>query len=194
VSLFRGLQGRLPCRDRRRCDYVSRATTLPWSYLTITSNLLDGIHLTNLGILTSMRKLCYLKVNTNTKIADVVLIDNEIVRLKELSLLNDEVNSQSGIDVILKSIIHSFEEFRRKSKGKEVCPSFELMSDAMESMVEPQLGMLVGSTSYSEPKGEEDKKETKEDGKVFAICVNKVEIKSKGKAKWICFYCKENGH
>jgi hypothetical protein len=37
--------------DRRRNDIKRnfRTTKFPWSYLTITSNLLDGIHLTNLG-------------------------------------------------------------------------------------------------------------------------------------------------
>jgi hypothetical protein len=46
--------------------------------------------------------------DTDTKMVDVVSIDNEVVRLKELDLLNAEVKNQSEIDVIhviLKSII-----------------------------------------------------------------------------------------
>lgn len=92
--------------------------------------------------------------------ANVTSINNGVVKLKELGLLNVEVTNQSGIDMVLQSIIRSFEVFRLKYKGKEDCPSSELVSGVVESMVKLQHGMDVGSTSYLEPKGEKDKKET----------------------------------
>jgi hypothetical protein len=63
-------------------------------------------------------------------------------------------------------MIHSFEEFRRKVKGKEVCFLFKLVSVEMDSMMEPEFGMIVGEFFFSELKGKEEKKETKEAGKV----------------------------
>lgn len=53
-------------------------------------------------------------------------------------------------------------------KGKNICSSAELVNDATDSMIEPHLGMLDGNTSYSKPKGGEDKEETKENGNAFA--------------------------
>lgn len=119
---------------------------------------------------------------------EVISIDDEVVKLKELSLLSAEVNDQSRIYEILKSVIHSFEEFIHKPKGKEVYSSSKLMSDVTDSMMKPRLDMLFGDTSFSTLKGEEEKKERKKDGKAFTIGVNKVVNKSKGKAKEICFY------
>jgi hypothetical protein len=110
--------------------------------------------------------------------------------LKQLGLLDTEVNDQSRIDEILKSMIHSFKEFRCKHKGKDVCSSSELVSVAADSMMEPKSGMMVGETFFSEPKCREEKKETKENDKVVVIGVNKARSKSKAKAKGICFYCK----
>jgi hypothetical protein len=52
--------------------------------------------------------------------AEVISIDNEVVRLKEVGLLSAEANNQSRIDEISKFIILLFEEFKRKIKGKEV--------------------------------------------------------------------------
>lgn len=91
-------------------------------------------------------------------------------------------------------MIHSFKEFRSKLKGKDVCSLFGLVSVAADSMMEPKSGMMVGETSFSKPKGKEEKKETKENGKAVVIGVNKGRSKSKGNAKWICFYCKDDGH
>jgi hypothetical protein len=87
-------------------------------------------------------------------------------------------------------MIHSFKEFRCKLKGKEVCSSSKLVSVVADSMMEPKSGMMVGEICFLELKGE---KETKENGKAVVIGVNKAKSKSKGKAKGICFYCKENG-
>lgn len=42
--------------------------------------------------------------------AEVISIDNEVVRLKDLGLLSVEANNQSRIDEILKFIILLFEE------------------------------------------------------------------------------------
>jgi DNA-binding protein Fis len=81
--------------------------------------------------------------------AEVVSIHNEIVKLKQLGLLDVEVNDQSRIDEILKSMMHSFKEFRCKLKGKDVCSLFELVSVAADSMMEPKFGMMVGETSFS---------------------------------------------
>jgi fatty acid/phospholipid biosynthesis enzyme len=89
-------------------------------------------------------------------------------------------------------MIHSFNAFRCTLKGKEVCSSSELVNVAANSMMEPKSGMMVDETSFSESKGKK-KKETKENGKVVVIGVNKARIKSEGKAKKICFYCKEDG-
>jgi hypothetical protein len=100
---------------------------------------------------------------------DVISIHNEIVKLKQLGLLDEEVDDQSRIDEILRSLIHSFEEFRRKLKGKYVCSSSELVSVAVDSMMEPKFSMIVGETSFSETKGKEEKKETKENDKVIVI-------------------------
>jgi hypothetical protein len=58
------------------------------------------------------------KHDTDTKMDDVFSIDDDVVKLKELGLLSAEVNDQSRIDEILKSIILSFEEFRR-NKGQK---------------------------------------------------------------------------
>lgn len=120
--------------------------------------------------------------------AKVVSIHNEIVKLKQLGLLYAEVNDQSRIDEILKSMIHSFKEFKCKHKGKVVCSSFGLVSVAANSKMEPKSGMIVGKTSFSKPKIK--KKETKKNGKAVVTGVNKGRSKSKGKAKGICFYCK----
>ena len=79
---------------------------------------------------------------------EVISIDNEIIKLKELGLIHAEVNDQSKIGEILKSFVRSFDEFRRKFKCKEVCSSSELVSNAMNSMMKPDPGMLVGSNSY----------------------------------------------
>lgn len=134
------------------------------------------------------------KQNTNTKIAKVISIENEVVKLKELGLLNTEVNDQFMIDEILKSVILYFKEFKCKHNGKEVCSSSKLVSSGASSIVEPKPGMLVGETSFSEPKGEEEKKKTKKDGKAIFIGVNKAGNKPNVKSKLRCFYCKENGH
>jgi hypothetical protein len=61
-------------------------------------------------------------------------------------------------------------------------------------MMELESGIMVGETYFLEPKGKEKKNETKEDGKAVVIGVNKAWSQSKGKAKGICFYCKEDGH
>lgn len=98
------------------------------------------------------------------------------------------------IDEILKSIILSFKEFKRKHNGKEVCSSTEFVSSGARSIVEPKPSMLVGETSFSELKGEEEKKKTKKDGKAISICVNKAGNKPNDKSTGICFYCKKNGH
>jgi hypothetical protein len=45
-------------------------------------------------------------------------------------------------------MIHSFEEFKSKLKGKEVCSSSELVNDAVDSMMEPKPGKLVVDTSF----------------------------------------------
>jgi hypothetical protein len=117
-------------------------------------------------------------------VGKVVSIDNKVVKLKELGLLNREVNSQSNIDEILKAIIHSYEEIKVKSKGKEVCPSSDALSGVVKSMVSPH-DTEIGSTSYSEPKGEERK--AKEDGKDSAISMDKAEKQIKGNAKgFVC--------
>jgi hypothetical protein len=84
-------------------------------------------------------------------------------------------------------MIYSFKEFRCKYKGKDVCSSSELVSIAADSMMKPKSGMMVSETSFSEPKGKEEKKETKENGKAIVIGVNKARSKSKG----ICFYCED---
>jgi hypothetical protein len=90
----------------------------------------------------------------NTQMAEVVSIHNEIVNFKQLGLLDAEVNDQFRIDEIIRSMIHSFKEFICKPKGKEVCSSSELVSVAADSMMEPKSYMMVGETSFSEPKGE----------------------------------------
>jgi hypothetical protein len=48
------------------------------------------------------------KHDKDTKMAEVVSIHNEIVKLKQLGLLDVEVNDQSRIDEILRSMIHFF--------------------------------------------------------------------------------------
>jgi len=68
------------------------------------------------------------------------------------------------------------------------------VSVAADSMMEPKLGMMVGDISFSESKGNEEKKETKKNYKAFANGINEARNKSKCEAKGICFYCKENGH
>jgi hypothetical protein len=123
---------------------------------------------------------------------EVFSIHNKIVKLKQLGLLDAEVNDQSKIDEILKSIIHVFKEFWCKHKSKDVCSLSELVSVAADSMMEPKSGMMVGETSFLVPKGKKEKKETKENDKVVIIGVNKARSKSKGKAKGIWFYCKED--
>jgi hypothetical protein len=122
------------------------------------------------------------KTDTDTRLGKVMSIDNEVVRLKELDLLRAEVSTQSSIDVILQAIIHSYEGFGMKFKGKEVCLSSESMSGIVESMVSPH-SMKVGSTSYSKPKGEERKEEAKDDKKFSAISVRKARVKSKAKSR-----------
>jgi hypothetical protein len=103
----------------------------------------------------------------DTEMAEVVSIQSEILTLKKKNDLFDaEVDDQSKIDEILIFMIHSFEEFRRKVKGKEVCFLFKLVSVEMDSMMEPEFGMIVGEFFFSELKGKEEKKETKEAGKV----------------------------
>jgi hypothetical protein len=46
--------------------------------------------------------------------AEVVSIHKEIVKLKQLALLDADVNDQSRIDEILRSVIHSFSESRHR--------------------------------------------------------------------------------
>jgi hypothetical protein len=58
------------------------------------------------------------------------------------------------MDEILRSIIHSFDEFRHKLKGKDVYSSSGL-SIASDSMMEPKSGMMVGKTSFLEWKCKE---------------------------------------
>jgi hypothetical protein len=131
------------------------------------------------------------KAGTSTELGKVISIDNELVRLKELGLLDETVNNQSSIDDILRAVIHSYEGIRMKNKGKEICSSSDTLSEIVESVVSPK-GTEIGSTSYSKPKGEEGK--AKGDGKISAIRIDKAESKSKGKAKGICLYCKGSGH
>jgi hypothetical protein len=102
----------------------------------------------------------------DTEMAEVVSIQSEILTLKKNDLFDAEVDDQSKIDEILIFMIHSFEEFRRKVKGKEVCFLFELVSVETDSMMKPEFGMIVGEFFFSELKGKEEKKETKEPGKV----------------------------
>jgi hypothetical protein len=97
----------------------------------------------------------------DTEMAEVVSIQSEILTLKKKNDLFD-----AEVDDILIFMIHSFEEFRRKVKGKEVCFLFKLVSVEMDSMMEPEFGMIVGEFFFSELKGKEEKKETKEAGKV----------------------------
>jgi hypothetical protein len=52
-------------------------------------------------------------------------------------------------------VIHSFSEFRRKYKGKEVCSSSEFIRVAIDSMKEPESGINIGETFFSKPKGKE---------------------------------------
>jgi len=66
------------------------------------------------------------------------------------------------------------------------------VSVAADRMIEPESDMIVGETFFPEPKGKEDKNETKEDGKVVVISVNKAQSKSRGKVKGICFYYKDD--
>jgi hypothetical protein len=87
-------------------------------------------------------------------------------------------------------MIHSFKEFRCKLKGKNVCSLSGLVSVVADSIMEPKSGMIVGETFFSEPKGKEEKKETKKNGKVVVVGVYKARSKSNDKAKGICFYCK----
>jgi hypothetical protein len=61
------------------------------------------------------------KQDIHIEMAEVVSIHNDIVKLSQLGLLDIEVNNQSWIDEILRSMIHSFKEFRCKLKGKNVC-------------------------------------------------------------------------
>lgn len=63
------------------------------------------------------------KQDTNTEMDEVISIDGKVVRLKELGLLSVEVNDQSKIDEILKSIILSFEEFRHNKGQKDLLVS-----------------------------------------------------------------------
>jgi hypothetical protein len=86
--------------------------------------------------------------------AEVVSIHNEIVKLKQLGLLDAEVNDQSRIDEILRSMIHYFKEFRCKHKGKVVCSLSGLVSIVADSMMEPKSGMMIGETSFSKSKVE----------------------------------------
>jgi hypothetical protein len=102
----------------------------------------------------------------DTEMVEVVSIQSEILTLKKNDLFDAEVDDQSKIDEILIFMIHSFEEFRCKVKGKEVCFLFKLVSVEMDSMMEPEFGMIVGEFFFSELKGKEEKKETKEAGKV----------------------------
>jgi len=87
--------------------------------------------------------------------------------------------------MIPKSMIHFFEEFRCKLKGKDVCSSSGLVSVAADSMMELKFGMMVGETSFSKPKGKEEKKKTKGNGRVVVLGFSKAKRKSKGKAKRI---------
>jgi hypothetical protein len=75
--------------------------------------------------------------------AKVISIHNEIVKLKHLGLLDAEVNDQSMIDETLRSMMHSFKEFKCKHKGKDVCSSSELVSVTADSIMEPKSGMLL---------------------------------------------------
>jgi hypothetical protein len=65
------------------------------------------------------------------------------------------------------------------------------VSVAADNMIEPKSGMVVGETFFSEPKGKEEKKETKENDKVVVIGVNKGRSKSKGKAKGYAFIARK---
>jgi hypothetical protein len=58
------------------------------------------------------------------------------------------------------------------------------VSVAADSMMELKFGMMVGETSFSEPKGKEEKKKTKGNGRVV-LGFSKAKRKSKGKAKRI---------
>jgi hypothetical protein len=131
---------------------------------------------------------------TNTEMTNVFSIQSEVLKLKELGLLDAEVNDQHRVDEILRSVIHSFSEFRRMYKGKEVGSSSELIRVVADSMKEPESGMDIGETFFSKPKGEEEKEETKNNGKTIVIGVKKAQRKSNGKPKGICFNCNENGH
>jgi len=89
------------------------------------------------------------KQDTDTKMTDVFSIQSEVLELKQLGLLDAEVNDQSRVDEILTSVIHSFNEVRRKYKGKEVCSSFELIRVAVDSMKELESGMNIGEAFCS---------------------------------------------
>jgi hypothetical protein len=50
-------------------------------------------------------------------------------------------------------MIHSFKEFRRKYKGKEICFLSKLVRVPADSMMKPQSSMDIGETFFSELKG-----------------------------------------
>jgi hypothetical protein len=54
-------------------------------------------------------------------------------------------------------MIHSFKEFRCKYEGKDICFLSELVSVVADSIMEPKFGMIVDETSFSDPKGKEEK-------------------------------------
>jgi hypothetical protein len=88
---------------------------------------------------------------------EVVSVDYQIAKLKELSLLDTRLDSESKIDEILNSVIECYEEFRHKCKGNEVYTSSKLKSNATESVVDQWSSMVYGSSSWSKPKRQEEK-------------------------------------
>lgn len=91
------------------------------------------------------------KTDEVTKMGEVKSIDKQIVKLKELELLGMEVGSQSSIDMILRSIINSY-ELRIKFKGKDVCSSSGSLS-GVDSTMSPPCVIEIGSSSCSKLKG-----------------------------------------
>jgi hypothetical protein len=123
----------------------------------------------------------------------VVSVDYQIAKLKELSLLDTRLDSESKIDEILNSVIECYEEFRHKYKGNEVYTSSKLKSNATKGVVDQWSSMVYGSSSCSKSKGKK-KSEFMTIGNPFAKGINKAHKKSKGKPKGVCYYYNKDGH
>jgi hypothetical protein len=81
------------------------------------------------------------KQDTNTEMAEVLSIYNEIVKLKQLGLLNAKFDDQSKIDEILISMALFFRNSDKLKKGKDVCSLSALVSVTADSMMEPKSGI-----------------------------------------------------